>query len=237
MALTIKQGGGRPAGGGYYVTREDGKRVRVPSVTTITGRFKDSTGLIRWAYAQGQRKERGEIDDLYDERDKAGDIGSKVHDLVEAIISGADADEAIEAHSNDPHVEQITSGVRAFLSWWRGSSLEVIETETPLVSEKHEFAGTFDAIARREDGALVLLDWKTSNGIYPEYVVQLGAYALLLAERGDKVSESHLCRFSKEFGSFSQHHLTAEMLRVGAEQFLRLRAAYSADQLLGRMVR
>ena len=50
--------------GGYKL---DGKRV--PGTTTIIGRFKDSGGLLYWAFEQGKAAERGEIEKLYDRRD------------------------------------------------------------------------------------------------------------------------------------------------------------------------
>ncbi len=55
--------------GGYKT--QDGKRA--PGVTTIIGRFKDSGGLLWWAFEQGKAAERGEINSLYDKRDEAGD--------------------------------------------------------------------------------------------------------------------------------------------------------------------
>jgi len=61
----------RPASG-YRL--KDG--TRVPGVTTIIGRFKDSGGLLYWAFEQGQAAERGEISNLYDKRDEAADAGT-----------------------------------------------------------------------------------------------------------------------------------------------------------------
>ena len=61
----VIRGGGRPDA----YRGADGKKL--PSVTTVLSRFKESGGLIRWAYGQGQAKERGEINDLYDSRDAA----------------------------------------------------------------------------------------------------------------------------------------------------------------------
>ena len=69
--------------GGYKV---DGKRV--PGVTTIIGRFKDSGGLMWWAFGQGQAAERGEINSLYDKRDEAAEAGTIAHALVEMHIAG-----------------------------------------------------------------------------------------------------------------------------------------------------
>ncbi len=70
--------------GGYRTT--DG--TKVPGVTTILGRFKDSGGLLWWAFEQGKAAQRGEINSLYDKRDSAAEAGTIAHDLVEMHIKG-----------------------------------------------------------------------------------------------------------------------------------------------------
>ena len=64
---------------GYYLA--DGSHV--PSVTTIIGRFKESGGLIHWAWALGK-----EGKDYREVRDKAADAGTMAHDAVEAWVHG-----------------------------------------------------------------------------------------------------------------------------------------------------
>lgn len=71
----------RPDGG--YRTKA-GKVV--PGVTTIIGRFKESGGLVRWAFEQGKLYERGEIHGLNDKRDKAAEAGTIVHLLVQEYL-------------------------------------------------------------------------------------------------------------------------------------------------------
>jgi len=61
---------------------------RVPGVTTIIGRFKDSGGLLWWAFEQGKSAERGEINSLYDKRDEAAASGTIAHELFELHIRG-----------------------------------------------------------------------------------------------------------------------------------------------------
>ena len=70
--------------GGYRL--KDG--TRVPGTTTIIGRFKDSGGLLWWAFYQGQAAERGEINSLYDKRDEAAEAGTIAHDLVDLFLHG-----------------------------------------------------------------------------------------------------------------------------------------------------
>lgn len=234
QSVTVR-GGGRPDA----YRGKDGKKF--PSVTTVIGRFKESGGLIRWAYEQGQRKERGEIDDLYDSRDQAAKIGGMVHDIAESITAGdEEAQEALARQVEELPDEQrvmVNNGVMGFNAWLEGSRFTIVETETPLVSEAHGFAGTFDALARDQHGRLVLIDYKSSAAIYGDYIVQLGAYAILLEERGDPVEYAHLCRFDKTWGNFAAHQITGPMLSVGRAQFLLLLDAYKNDALLKRMVK
>jgi hypothetical protein len=58
----------------------------------------------------------------------------------------------------------------------------VLEPEVQLVSEEHCFGGTIDAPSRDKDGRIVLLDWKTSKGIWPAHKFQLAAYEKLWNE-------------------------------------------------------
>ena len=71
-----------------------------------------------------------------------------------------------------------------------------------VFSAKYRYAGAMDAIAYR-DGSLVALDWKTSNGIYPEYALQVAAYAKALEEMtGNPVTEAWTVRFGKSAPEF-----------------------------------
>jgi hypothetical protein len=204
---------------GYYTASKE----RIPSVTTVLGRFKESGALLRWAYEQGRAGR-----ELYEQRDTAADIGTLVHHLVEADLRG-------EPHPPVPPEweERVISAYSAWLDWWRQSRLEVVATELQLVSERHRFGGTPDAIGRDVSGRLVLLDWKTSNGVYVDYLCQLAAYGALWDETHPDTPITggyHLVRFAKESGDFA-HHFYPEL--AGAwEQFLLLRRAYDLDKQL-----
>lgn len=199
--------------------------VKIPGTTTIIGRFKDSGGLLHWAFAQGQAAERGEIRSLYDKRDEAADIGTLAHGLVEAHIK--------TGVLPDPTApEGARSAFEAYRKWASMTRLEIIEQETSMVSEAHQFGGTLDAIGRME-GELCMLDWKTSNGVYQDYLIQLAAYALLWDENRPNeplAGGFHLCRFSKEHGDFSHHYW--QNLDEAKQQFILFRQAYEIDKRL-----
>jgi hypothetical protein len=74
------------------------------------------------------------------------------------------------------------------------------------------------------------VDWKTSNAVYSDYLLQLAAYKHLWeANHPDQplVGGFHLCRFSKDHGDFA-HHYYAELDRAW-DMFKHLRAAYGFD--------
>ena len=56
----------------------------VPGTTTICGRWKESGGLLFWAFQQGKSGART----LYESRDEAADVGTYIHALVEWHING-----------------------------------------------------------------------------------------------------------------------------------------------------
>lgn len=217
-------GVGRPKSG-YRLA--DGKRV--PGVTTIVGRFKDAGGLIHWAWAQGM-----EGIDYRKTRDDAADAGGIAHDMIEADVHGRALPEFEKA---DPeHVKLALKALDAFRTWRSQVSLEILETEVPLVSEALRFGGTFDALAR-VNGQVVLLDWKTSNAVYGDYIAQVAAYRQLLRERGGaNVPETaQLLRFGKEFADFHAHHYPSEALDKGWRYFELAREMYDVDAVIKKV--
>lgn len=213
---------------GYFL--KDG--TKVPGTTTVIGRFKDSGGLLHWAFRQGKEgKER-----LYDEAEKAAGIGTVAHSMVEMHVKGT-TEEAIENHVKDvlhsqEEINAALSAFKAYLSWEKNFKVIVIEQEILLVSEKYRYGGTPDAIGLI-DNQLVLLDWKTSNSVYTDHLIQLAAYGNLWAENNPDrpiTGGFHLLRFAKEHGDFAHHYFP--QLDNAWRQFILFREAYEIDREL-----
>jgi hypothetical protein len=223
----VKRGGGRPQAYRLEPTAEQkaaGKKGdRVPGVTTITGRFKEAGGLIHWAWQCG-------IDgiDYKAEKGAAADVGTMAHGKIDAYIHGLPAPIYT---APDEQIARADLAFDAFLEWATQVGLEVIETETALISVQHRYGGTFDALAKVA-GRVVLLDWKSSKRVYSDYIVQLAAYRNLLRERGTSVDEAQLLHFGKEHGDFHHHHYPAPLLDKAWTAFLRMRELYDLDKEL-----
>lgn len=192
------------------------KGQRVPGVTTVISRFKESGGLIHWAWQLGK-----DGLDYRQVRDAAADAGTVAHAMVECDIRGMDFD---RTKHDAALLEKADSAFSAYREWRTQTQLKPVATEVALVSEEHQFGGCLDAMLVQ--GKLSLGDWKTSNQVYGDHLIQLAAYGGLWREHhpDEPIHGYHLLRFSKGHGDFS-HHFYADL--TGAwRAFLLMRELY-----------
>ena len=92
--------------------------------------------------------------------------------------------------------------------------------ELKMVSEKYRVGGTADFIARI-NGTLVLGDFKTSKGIYPEMTAQLAAYRKMYLELQPKakIESAMILKLDKNSGAFSHHFVGKSQLDWGWRVF------------------
>lgn len=216
---------GRPKG--EYVNAA-GKRV--PGVTSILNRWKESGGLVQWAYQCG----RDGID-INDARDRAADAGTACHEMIDCHLHARVFNrDAYPEHT----IDTAEHAFIAFLEWAGQSKLALAASEVSLVSDKHQFGGTFDGAFIA--GTLRLLDYKTSSGIYTDHLIQVaGGYSLLWQEwyEDKPLHGIDILRVSKperpdDPVSFEHRHWSAEIIPIAQEQFLLLRKAYDLDKRL-----
>lgn len=211
--------------GGYKLANGE----KIPGVTTIIGRFKDSGGLLYWAFEQGKAAERGEISKLYEKRDEAGDAGTLAHAMVEAHIN----EDPLPTLPDNDIGKQAKQGFENYIHWQEDNRIQIIKQEMILISETYKFGGCPDALGIDNRKNLVILDWKTSNGIYQDYLIQIAAYCQLWQENNPDqpiTGGFHLLRFSKEHADFA-HYYWSE-LEGAWEQFKLFRQAYEIDKQL-----
>lgn len=181
---------------------------RLPSVTTILSRFKESGGLVHWAWNLGIQGI-----DYRKVRDSAADSGTFAHTMVEADIKDMPQPmipllDNMDQPARDELIEKwekAESAFTAYKEWRTQTQLKPEHTEVSLTCECHQYGGTLDTILVQ--GKRSLGDWKTSNAIYPEYLIQLAAYHHLALQNGLGPIDGgfHLLRFSKAGGDFTHH--------------------------------
>jgi len=123
----------------------------------------------------------------------------------DAAAAGSLAHQVIDGPSEQRQAAE--TAFSAFRHWAERSGLRIDRTETPLVSERYKFGGTFDAVTLGNASAIV--DWKTSNKCYSEYLIQLAAYGALWNENYPDAPITggfNLLRFDKQYGDFHPHH-------------------------------
>jgi hypothetical protein len=131
---------------------------------------------------------------------------------------------------------QAIQGYRNYLTWENSNNMKIVSIEDQLVSKEYLFGGTLDCVFEK-DGILSIGDFKTSNAIYSDYLVQVAAYRQLWEENYPErpiTGGFHLLRFSKEHADFA-HHYWSE-LDDAWEQFKLFRRAYDLDKILKKRV-
>lgn len=162
--------------------------TRVPSVTTYLG-ILNKPALMHWSWQQGIAGL-----DYRKVRDTAATIGTLAHYLILCKLKGEEPD---LSDYTPNEIKAAAIPMNKFDEWHKEHELEPILLETPLVSEKYKFGGTADFYGK-DNGALVLLDFKTSGAVYTENFYQLAAYKKLLEEYGYRVKSARILRLSKD---------------------------------------
>ena len=154
---------------------------------------------------------------------KAADIGTLIHQWAEKHLRGENPDLPINTH--------ILSGVNAFLAWMQEHDVWAIDSEFKVYDRKRQIAGTgdLDAIV---DAKRSMVDFKSSNAIYPEMWIQVAGYAHAREEElGVKYEKLYIIRFPKDSGPFEVH----KMGRMDYKKYLKLyKYAYGLTVGLGR---
>ena len=102
---------------------------------------------------------------------KSAEEGTILHETVEAILN------------KEPVVipDIVKPAIAAFMDFYGQNEITAHKTEEQVISKKHHFAGTIDALAEL-NGKLGVLDIKTSQAIYRDYNIQTAAYVEALRE-------------------------------------------------------
>lgn len=106
------------------------------------------------------------------ELEKAGAIGSNIHELVEWSLRA----ELLQDVGKSPILgEQAQWAYQAFQKWRQSVNLKPILVEHTVACDCHKIAGTMDLLCTI-DGQVTVCDWKSGKRVYWEAKLQNAAY-------------------------------------------------------------
>lgn len=216
--------------------QEDGhvhllRGLQVPGCTSISGLFQDDWWKFAWPVklmyekAMGIFREEGAFDITVqradevlkkcknawrEKRDKSADTGTLAHGYIEDYIkSGIKIPTTVS--------DEIKNCFNEFIRWEAQHNPTWLGCEIQVGSERHNYAGILDALATI-DGKTVLVDFKTSSGIKPEYNIQLAGLQMALEEMGCHVDQRAILHLPK-IGEYEYRIITSD-LKKDQEAFL-----------------
>lgn len=161
-----------------------------------------------------------------EELEQAGDIGTKAHAHLELIVKAILSDNRPrleELLAKYPEPESAENCVVAALSWSCAHSVKWLASERKCFSRIYGVAGTMDGLARVSScglpeccpnpfvDRLSLIDFKSSNGLWPSFCMQAAIYAAMYAEEtGEKVEDRWILRLDKERAEFEPWHIEGD---------------------------
>jgi len=201
-----------------YIRRDNGEWLK--SVTKATG-ILDKPALIPWACKVMAEKlveiatQKGKlvITDIEasksawrEKRDKSAEKGTIIHDLVSQYINfKLGVNKKAPAMPKD---EQVENAYLAFRDWEAEHNVKFIATEVLVYSKKYNFVGTLDCIAE-VNGEYCLIDFKSGNGIYWDYILQVSGYGIAHEEETEKpFDRCWIVRFGQNDANFQVKDFT-----------------------------
>lgn len=156
----------------------------------------------------------------------AGNVGTAAHNWIEKFIkarlkgtAGVPSKDAFGLMDELPADPRARNCCLAAIDWMVQHDVLWICTEHKIYSRQFVYAGTMDGLARVSSCAdphccphpfkhrLTVVDWKSSNYLYLEYLFQTAAYEYAYEEEfGVNVQDRWIIRLGKEDGEFDPWH-------------------------------
>ena len=209
---------------GHQIYRlKDG--TRVPGVTTVKGVMGNRVLMI-WANKIGL-----EGTEMSKYVDVLADMGTLTHARIHEELTGQKIIDWSEYSEKER--ERSDNSMLSYYEWRKHYEIEVIESEMELVSEEHRYGGTCDVYGRL-DGSLELIDFKTGKGIYPDMMIQLVGYWLLLEENGYPVERARILNIPRAANErFDERVLETYQVEPYKELFLVCKKMYDLRKTCG----
>jgi len=216
----------------YYL---DNKRL--PSVTTIIGGNLGWNKRVLMAWQARLFREGKDPDKV---REEACDIGTLIHTAIEHHIYGQDEIDIEDVNMRD--LAKMAKGLEQYTVWERLHDVQYLESEFAMGSKELGVAGTADAIAY-VDGKLTLIDFKTSNRLNNEMIVQLAAYKEMVEETSDyEIEQCIIVHISKgddviDADRVKSHVIDNNMIVEGLKIFKNLCYLHEIDKKMKKYIK
>lgn len=157
----------------WYIKSDASGQTPYPSVTWITSFYPKGIGYAKWLANHGW-------DDSQSIMRDAGDRGYRVHSLITALLDK----KVLDINMSLPNpttgiLERITleeyEAVMSFCDWFNQVQPKVLGNEVVIFNDEYGYAGTLDLLCEIA-GEKWLLDFKTSQDIWPSHKLQLSGY-------------------------------------------------------------
>lgn len=212
------------ASGSYYHT-PNGPYVRVTAVEKVFGLGQES--LLNWAAGQERAALLEAVKDVWEwgqglsadafnneiearckrakshlaARDRAADIGSQVHAMIQWRLRG----EAGLPPGEMPKLsDAATVGYMAWDDWFSSSRLKVVRVEQVVWDDEDRVAGQLDALLEDPDGFVDLYDWKSSNYLLPKHHIQVAKYLHMARLWRPNIRGAFLVRIPKSLAQITK---------------------------------
>ena len=165
--------------------------------------------------------------------ENAANIGKSAHAQIEQIIKdrlshpitiGDDSVTWTSILRGPTYIDQVDNCVGAALDWMTRHNVRWVCTERKIYSRTFKYAGTLDGIARVDScqdreccpeefkDRLSLIDWKSSNQLYNEYLLQTSGLTRGHTKKrlGEIIHDRWVIRLGKDDGEFEAWHIGPE---------------------------
>ena len=212
-------------------------------VTSAIGIIDKSGPLMHWAAKTERAAIVGRLQDILkgDEPLTVNELNSFIQDLGDAHFYRAASEEAAgigrvvhgacEADMKGLPIPPFgrpeeEAAFQSYLNWKQQSDVSDAECEVELYHDRLGYAGRADCIAR-VNGVLTMIDFKTSNNLYPENKLQVAAYADAARENGYDIQAGLLLLIPKTEGNkFQTQAMSQDDLADGMLGFLHALGLY-----------
>jgi len=145
----------------------------LPSVTWICEYYPKGIAFYKWLANHGW-------DEAESIKVAAGDKGSKVHYAIGDLLEGKKINiNACYVNPTTEKTEELTveeyDCIMSFARWFDEVKPEIITHELLIINKAEKYAGMIDLICKIGE-QLYIIDFKTSQYIWPSHELQLSAY-------------------------------------------------------------